>query len=131
VVIRFLWEGIAWQTVYSALNIRKNGQSILCDTHLGPPSSWITHINEKLKKLVNHRKGVSQRKSDYKFHKNQRTTSITGTSTFNLCTFWPGLTILKRQFMREDARPQRSQSWLAESNRSWKILTQIFYKALN
>ena len=76
---------------YNALNRRKNGQSILCGTHLRPPSPWITSINEKLKRLVNHRKGVSQPKLCYKFHKNQRTTSIKGTSTFNL----GGLTILK------------------------------------
>jgi hypothetical protein len=38
VVDHFVREGIAWQTVYNVLNPRKNGQSILCDTHLGPPS---------------------------------------------------------------------------------------------
>jgi hypothetical protein len=36
VVDHFVHEGIAWQTIYNALNRRKNGQSILCDTHLGP-----------------------------------------------------------------------------------------------
>jgi len=33
------------------------------------------------------------------------------------------------KFMGEDRRPQRSRSWLAACNHSWKILTQIFYKA--
>jgi hypothetical protein len=33
-------EVVARQTVYNALNRRKNDQSIVCDTHLGPPSSW-------------------------------------------------------------------------------------------
>jgi hypothetical protein len=31
---------MAWQTVYNDLKRCKNGQSILCDTHLGPPSFW-------------------------------------------------------------------------------------------
>jgi hypothetical protein len=35
----FVREGIARQTVYNALNQRKNVQSILCDTHIRPPSS--------------------------------------------------------------------------------------------
>jgi hypothetical protein len=35
-------EGIAWQTIYNALNRRKNGQSKLCDTH--PRSSFILGI---------------------------------------------------------------------------------------
>ena len=58
----FVQEGIARQTVYNALNRRKNGQSILCDTHLGPPSSWASSMKVKLKRLVNNRKGVSQPK---------------------------------------------------------------------
>jgi hypothetical protein len=37
----FVQEEIDWQTGYNALNRRKNGQSILCDTHLGPPSYWV------------------------------------------------------------------------------------------
>ena len=60
VVDHFVREGIAWQTVYNDLNSCKNGQSILCDTHLGPPSSWTSSMNEKLKRVVNNRKGVSQ-----------------------------------------------------------------------
>ena len=57
VVDHFVWEGIAWQTVYNDLNRCKNGQSILCDTHLGPPSSWGSSM--KLKRLLNNRKKVS------------------------------------------------------------------------
>ena len=62
VVDHFVQEGIARQTVYIAFNRRKNGQSILLDTYLGPPSSWRSSMNEKLKRLVNHRKGVSHSK---------------------------------------------------------------------
>jgi hypothetical protein len=44
-----------------------------------PRSSFILDIfyEGKLKGQTNHRKVVSQRKLDYKIHKNQRTTSIT------------------------------------------------------
>ena len=62
VIDHFVWEGIAWQTVYNDLNSCKNGQSILCDTHLGPPSSWAPSMKVELKRLVNNRKGVSQSK---------------------------------------------------------------------
>ena len=60
-VDHFVQEGIARQTVYNALN-RKNGQSILEDPRPGRPSSWTPSMKVKLKRLVNHRKGVSQRK---------------------------------------------------------------------
>ena len=73
VVDHFVQEGIARQTVYNALNRRKNGQSILEVTRSGRPSSWTPSMKVKLKRLVNHRKGVSQRKLGYKFHKSQRT----------------------------------------------------------
>jgi hypothetical protein len=49
VVDHFVQEGIAWQTVNNDLNRCKNGQSILCDTHLGPPSSWTFSVKVKLK----------------------------------------------------------------------------------
>jgi hypothetical protein len=52
----------AWQTVYNDFNRCKNGQLILCDTHLGPPSFWTSSMKAKLKRLVNNRKGVSQPK---------------------------------------------------------------------
>jgi hypothetical protein len=37
--------------VYNDLN-SKNGESILCDTHLGLPSSWVSSMKVKLKRLV-------------------------------------------------------------------------------
>jgi hypothetical protein len=62
VVDHFVREGIARRTVYNALNRRKNGQSILCDTHLGPPSSWTSSLKLKLKRLINIRKMGSKPK---------------------------------------------------------------------
>ena len=65
-VDHFVWEGIAWQTVYNDLNRCKNDQSILCDTHLGPPTS---SMKVKLKRLANHRKGMRQHKLNIKIYK--------------------------------------------------------------
>ena len=62
VVDRFVRVGIARRTVYNALNRSKNGQSILEGTRSARPSSWTSSMKVKLKRLVNHRKGVSQRK---------------------------------------------------------------------
>ena len=39
VVNRFVREGIAWQTVNNDLNRCKDGESIVCDASLGPPST--------------------------------------------------------------------------------------------
>ena len=72
-VDHFVREGIARQTVYNALNRRKNGQSILEDPRPGRPSLWTSSMKVKLKRLVNHRKGVSQRKLGNKFNKHHMT----------------------------------------------------------
>jgi transposase len=73
VVDHFVNEGIARQTVYNAKNRRENGQSILEDTRPGRPSSWTSSMKAKLKRLVNNRKGVSQRKLGKKFNKHHTT----------------------------------------------------------
>ena len=75
VVDHFVQEGIARKTVYNALNRRKNGQLISEDKSPGRPSSWTCFMKAKLKRLVNNRKGVSQRKLGSKFNKNFTTIS--------------------------------------------------------
>ena len=75
VVHHFVQEGIARKTVYNVLNRRKNGQPILEDKRPGRPSSWTSSMKGKLKRLVNNRKGVSQRKLGSKFNKHQTTIS--------------------------------------------------------
>jgi hypothetical protein len=57
------------------LNRRKNGQPILGDKRPGRPSSWTSSMKAKLKRLVNNRKGVSQRKLGSKFNKHFTTIS--------------------------------------------------------
>jgi hypothetical protein len=71
VVDHFVQEGIARKTVYNDLNRCKNGQLIVCDTRIGPPSFWTSSMKVKFKRLVNHRKGVSQSKLNKKIYKNQ------------------------------------------------------------
>ncbi len=65
-----LMRRIAWQTVYNDLNSCINGKSIVCDAHLGPPSFWTSYVKVKFKRLVNHRKGVSQPKLNKLIYKN-------------------------------------------------------------
>ena len=74
-VDHFVQEGLAPNTVYNALNRRKNGQPILEEKRPGCPSSWTSSMNTKLKRLVNNRKGVSQLKLGSKFNKHQTTIS--------------------------------------------------------
>ena len=52
VVDHFVWEGIAWQTVKNDLNKCKEGESIVCDAYLGPPSFWTSSMKVKLKRLA-------------------------------------------------------------------------------
>jgi IS30 family transposase len=59
--------------VYNAINRRENGQSILEDTRPGQPSSWTLSMKVKLKRLVNNRKGVSQRKLGKQLNKHHTT----------------------------------------------------------
>ena len=75
IVSHFVKEGIARKTVYNALNRRKNGQSILEENRPGRLSSWTSSMKGKLKRLVNNRKGVSQRRLAGKFEKHQTTIS--------------------------------------------------------
>ena len=60
VVCYFVKEGIARQTVYNALNLRKNGKLISDKNRPVRPSSWMSSMKGKLKRLVNNRKGVYQ-----------------------------------------------------------------------
>jgi len=52
-VDHFVQEGIAHNTVFNALNRRKNGQPILGEKRSGRPSSWTSSMKAKLKRLVN------------------------------------------------------------------------------
>ena len=48
VVLHFVQEEIAGQTIFYALNRSKYDQSILCDTRHGHPSSWTSYMEGKL-----------------------------------------------------------------------------------
>ena len=65
VVGHFVKKGIARQTVYNALNRRKNGQSILEENRPGRPSYRTSFMKVKLKRLVNNRKGESQHQVEW------------------------------------------------------------------
>ena len=60
VVGHFVKKGIARQTVYNASNLRKNSKLISHKNHPVRPSSWMSSMKGKLKRLVNNRKGVYQ-----------------------------------------------------------------------
>jgi transposase len=66
-------EGYARRTVYNALDRRKKGQPIFDKKRSGRPSTWTSSMKATLHRLVNNRKGVSQRKLARKFGKNEST----------------------------------------------------------
>ncbi len=47
-VNRFVREGIAWQTVNNDINRCKDGELIVCDAYLGPPSFWTSSMKAKI-----------------------------------------------------------------------------------
>jgi transposase len=73
IVEHFVKEGIAEKTVYNNIDRLQNHQPIQDKKRTGRPSTWTTKDKAKLKRLVNNRKGVSQRKLSKKFAKKHRT----------------------------------------------------------
>ena len=67
IVNHFIKTGYARQTVYNTLNKLASGQPINDNKRTGRPISWAYSRNEQLKRLVNNRKGVSQRRLARKF----------------------------------------------------------------
>ena len=65
-------EGIALNTIYDNLKRHEAGQSFSDKKRFGRLTSWTREKKAKLKRLVNNRKRVSQRKLDTKFGVNQR-----------------------------------------------------------
>ena len=63
-------EGIGRKTTYDYLKGLETGQSFSDKKHSGRPTSWTREKKAKLKRLVNNRKGVSQRKLGLKFDVN-------------------------------------------------------------
>ena len=62
IVNHFIKTGYARQTVYNTLNKLASGQPINDNKRTGRPSSWAYSRKEHLQRLVNNRKGVSQRR---------------------------------------------------------------------
>ena len=67
IVRHFGKEGIARRTVYNTINRMQNEESIKDKNKTGRPTSWTAARKRKLKRLVNNRKGVSQRGLGKKF----------------------------------------------------------------
>ena len=67
IVKHFEKEGIARTTIYNIINRMQNEESIKDKNKTGRPTSWTAARKRKLKRLVNNRKGVSQRGLGKKF----------------------------------------------------------------
>ena len=67
IVNHFLKEGYPRSTIYSTINRLQNEESIEDKKKTGRPTSWTSTRKNKLKRLTNNRKGVSQRQLGRKF----------------------------------------------------------------
>ena len=61
IVKQFEKKGIARRTIYNTINRMQNEESIKDKNKTGRPTSWAAARKRKRKRLVNNRKGVSQR----------------------------------------------------------------------
>ena len=68
IVNHFQKEGYPQRTIYNTINRFHNGESIKDKKQTGRPTSWTTTRKNKLKRLTNNRKGVSQRQLGRKFN---------------------------------------------------------------
>ena len=68
----FLKEGYLRSTIYSTINRLQNEKSIEDKNKTGRPTSWTSTRKNKLKRLTNNRKGVSQRRLGRKFKVSKR-----------------------------------------------------------
>ena len=73
IVNHFEKEGFARSTIYDNLKRLETVQSFSDRKHPGRPTSWTREKKAELTRLVNYRKGVSQRKIGIKFGVNQST----------------------------------------------------------
>ena len=69
----FLKEGYPQSTIYSTINRLQNEESIEDKKKTGRPTSWTSTRKNKLKRLTNNRKVVSQRRLGRKFGVSQMT----------------------------------------------------------
>lgn len=67
IVQHFAKQGIARETVYKSINRVVNNQSTQDKKRSGRPTTWTADKKRKLKRLVNHRTGISQRRLGRKF----------------------------------------------------------------
>ena len=68
IVNYFQKEGYPQRTIYNTINRLHSGESIKDKKQTGRPTSWTTTRKNKLKRLTNNRKGVSQRQLGRNFN---------------------------------------------------------------
>ena len=68
IVNHFQKEGYPRRTIYNTINRLHSGESIKDKKQTGRPTSWTTTRKNKLKRLTNNCKGVSQRQLGRKFN---------------------------------------------------------------
>jgi transposase len=73
IVKHFAKEGIARSTIYDTIDRLESSQPISDKKRTGRPSSWTPAAKQKLKRLVNNRSGVSQRRLANQFAVGHRT----------------------------------------------------------
>jgi len=99
IVNHFQKEGYPQRTIYNTINRLHSGESIKDKKQTGRPTSWTTTRKNKLKRLTNNRKGVSQRLLGRKFNVSHMT-FCRQLSKMNIFCF-------KREIHRETGRESK------------------------
>ena len=115
IVKHFMKEGFARQTIYRTLNRLNSHQSLKNNKKSGRPSSWTTARRQNLKRLVNNRKGVSQRRLAKKFTVTQP----------NICQ---QLSKMKICCKKREKTPKYDERQAVKSKKLSRKLVNLLYK---
>ena len=116
IVKHFEKEGIARQTIYDTINRMQNEGSVKDKKKTGRPTSWTPARKSQLKKLVNNRKGVSQRGLGRKFALDQ---SVISRKISEM-----GINNFKRE-----KTPKYSEVQRQKAENTSKKLANLFYRS--
>lgn len=116
IVHHFVKEGIARSTVYDAINRMENDQPIKDNKRTGRPTSWTTQKKNRLKRLVNNRTGVSQRRLGKKFGLHQT-------------TIGRQLAKMRIQYRKREKTPKYDHNQLQKAEELSGKLANLFYRS--
>jgi transposase len=117
IVNHFQKKGYPQRTIYNTINRLHNGEPIKDKKQTGRPTSWTSTRNNQLKRLINNRKGVSQRRLSRKF----------GVSQMTICRQLSKMSI---SCFKREKTPKYTENQAEKAKNLCKKLANLFYRSL-